>query len=220
VDVNRAPREALLRVPGLGCARWARCFCPATAAVAAGRRGPAHHLAGQCGRSSSRPIGGRRCWSIGPTCAANGPAQGAATRTVRGLITRARRLPAPDDSEAWRSAARALVLAGIEPDAVAWEEPGRAPATCSRRTPRRCHTAPRRRIGAGQQAVPRSGAHGLNRAPERFVWPIACSGACRASRGRRRMRPIRWCGGWTSFPARCGGTFTRCALSCARRGRS
>lgn len=33
-------------------------------------------------------------------------------------------LPAPDDSEAWRSAARALVLAGIEPDAVAWEEPG------------------------------------------------------------------------------------------------
>lgn len=37
-------------------------------------------------------------------------------------------LPAADDVEAWRDAARALVLAGVEPDAVTWDEPGAAAA--------------------------------------------------------------------------------------------
>nr|WP_169474258.1 MULTISPECIES: UdgX family uracil-DNA binding protein [unclassified Novosphingobium] len=33
-------------------------------------------------------------------------------------------LPAPDDTEAWRDAARSLILAGVAPDDVVWEEPG------------------------------------------------------------------------------------------------
>lgn len=35
-------------------------------------------------------------------------------------------LPASDDTDAWRDAARALVLAGVEPDDVTWDEPALA----------------------------------------------------------------------------------------------
>ncbi len=44
-------------------------------------------------------------------------------------------LPAPDDTEAWRTAARGLILAGITPDAVSWEEPGQGPGDLFAQSP-------------------------------------------------------------------------------------
>jgi DNA polymerase len=76
-------------------------------------------------------------------------------------------LPAPDDSEAG-AARRALVLAGIEPDAVA-EEPGRAPRpVCAGR-----HAQPPPRPGAAPVRASKPFLDLvrmalLNRAPERF----------------------------------------------------
>lgn len=79
-------------------------------------------------------------------------------------------LPAPDDIDAWRDAARALILADIAPDQVIWEEPGQGAGDLFAQSPApipppRAGAAPVRASKAFLALVRMALLH---RAPQRF----------------------------------------------------
>ena len=122
VDVNRAEREMLLRIPGLGARavdriietrrfRHSLRLADPDAADRCAAPGPALH---RRRRSSADP-------AAGPGRSAR-PAGTAAETAVAVRLMRAVRIDRPDDLDRFRQAARSLIAADVPPDQVSWHE--------------------------------------------------------------------------------------------------
>ena len=224
VDLNRAPREMLLRVPGLGGRRrWTGCSRPGATAPSAARtwRGCGCHWRNCC-PSWSPPTTGRMagCWTA-PTCAGSSRRAPASPRWPGRCnwpcYERKHRHPAARPGRFRRLAATGAAAVGGWCAARARRVGGR------RRQPRPVC----RRAAAHRMQLPLSPASHVPswsspRSPSATATGNAsrCSTACcggwrRASPGCCRWRPTPTSSGCRAWSNRYGGTRISCTPSCA-----
>ena len=225
VDVNRAPREMLLRVPGLGVRRrWTGCSRPRRHRTLRMRRpGPAAAAAGEAAAlpGHRRPPAARRAAGPrrpAPASSRRGPASPRRPgRCSWPCYERQRRHPAPGQADfaGWRQRRARLLARGRAARAASTgASPATGPACSAARAPPAeaapvTARVPRAFLELAEVAI-------RHRDPERFallyrlLWRLA-----RASPGCWRWRPTPTSSGCRPWPSRCGATRTRCTPSCA-----
>ncbi len=216
VDVNRAPREALLRVPGLGVTavdkilaarhfRQHRLADIARLTVSIAKVRP-FLIAADWRPVRSWPTASRRCrarnsWSCSPL-----------EHAMRVVDLRR----AEDDFDGWRGAARALALAARA--ACRGALAGRREAPQDLFGDEAMPAPPRPPAFLGPARLRRACPHGrLSSDPERFALLYALARPVCASEPEAidDMPPIRCSAGSRRWRRRCAATCTRCTPSCA-----